>query len=67
MQKFKELYEKFKHLTVQWDTNIDPPNPYKGYIKRRTDQNKNLQKEQRINEINLNEYKSQKYMFNDDD
>lgn len=63
MQRFRELYEKFKHLAVQRDnTNYSPNTPSQGFIKRPShDYRNNIQTQNYANKSNPKEY-----LFNDD-
>lgn len=65
MQRFRELYEKFKHLAVQNEnSNFNPNVPSQGFIKRPSNnpQSINLQKgNNHANKSNVNTY-----LFNDD-
>lgn len=73
MQRFKELYEKFKHLTINSEnTNISSNQDYsgnnksatnKGFIKRSAADHKN--NKSLLNDFNIKPNPT-KYLFNDE-
>jgi hypothetical protein len=63
MQRFKELYEKFKHLAIKSENiNNNPKTQVQGFIKRPSNDFSNIQ-----NENNYTKKSNAKaYLFNDD-
>jgi len=71
MQRFKELYEKFKHLALGNDNNNNDFSPSNLNMNRSSNYNKNKEKEtynwkQGSKDVFPNKSNSNIYLFNDD-